>query len=120
MIVTAVLTAPTAFGVFPTPPGGVIPPAPIASTGDVYSFLCVIIDWIFWLLIIFSIIMFLVGGYRYLTSGGESERVGKANKTLMYAAIGVAVAIIAAGVPYLIASFLGSPLGGSACFTPFF
>jgi len=41
--------------------------------------------------------------------------VNRANKTLMYAAIAIAVGIIAQGIPYLVNSFLGGGSFGSAC-----
>jgi Type IV secretion system pilin len=100
--------------VFPTPPVG-IPTGPIQGTGDVVNIFCTAIQWIFWLLIVLSVIMFLVGGYRYVTAAGEAERVSKANKTLLYAAIAVAVAVIAAGIPALVSSFIGGQYFGGAC-----
>ncbi len=82
-------------------------PTPITQTSDITDLATGITQWIFWILIAFSIVMFLVGGYRYVTSGGEPEKVGSANKTLLFAAIAVAVALIAMGMPLLVASFLG-------------
>ena len=90
-------------------PGGLtaLPPPPITNTKDIEGLALGITLWIFWGLIVFSIVMVLVGGYRYLTSAGDAEKVKKANKTLIYAAIAVAVALIAAGVPLIVSSFLG-------------
>ena len=61
--------------------------------------------------------MILVGGYTYASSGGDPEKVGKATKTLLYASIGIVVALVAKGFPTLIGSFLGTTLGkiGGAC-----
>ncbi len=95
-------------------PHGIFTPAPIQQISQLQSFACGIINWVFWFLIIVSIIMFLVGGYRYATSGGNPERVRDANKTLLYGVIGVAVAIIANSVPPLVGSFFGA-YGISAC-----
>lgn len=99
---------------FPTPPI-LLPQGPLQQTGDVVNLFCSTIDWIFWLLIVLSVIMFLVGGYRYVTAAGESEKVSKANKTLLYAAIAVVVALVAAGVPTLVSSFIYGGYGGGAC-----
>jgi len=86
-----------------------LPVPPIQNTQDVQYLAQGVLVWIFWGLIIFSVVMFLVGGYRYVTSGGDPEKVSGANKTLIYAAIAVVVALLAAGIPNIIASFFGVP-----------
>jgi hypothetical protein len=42
-----------------------------------------------------AVIMIIVSGFRYITSGGDSGRVGNAKNTLIYALIGVAIAALA-------------------------
>lgn len=68
--------------------------------------LCTTMRWFFWVLIFLSVIMILVAAFMYVTSGGDPERVGKATKTITYAVIGIAVALLASGVPSLVANFL--------------
>lgn len=86
----------------------------ITSSADVVNLFCGILNWMFWGAIVLGVAMFLVGGYTYATSGGDAEKVSKATKTLTYAAIAVAVALVAQGVPFLIASFLNYKLS-NAC-----
>lgn len=42
-----------------------------------------------------AIIMIIYGGFRYITSGGDSGRVGNAKNTLIYAIIGLVVVALA-------------------------
>jgi hypothetical protein len=42
-----------------------------------------------------SVIMIIYGGFRYITSGGATEKVGDAKKTLIYAIIGLIVVALA-------------------------
>jgi hypothetical protein len=42
-----------------------------------------------------AVIMILVSGYRYITSGGDTNKVSAAKSTLIYALIGVAIAALA-------------------------
>lgn len=44
---------------------------------------------------IVAVIMIVIAGFRYVTSGGSSDRVSAAKGTLLYAVIGVAVAALA-------------------------
>lgn len=118
----AVFAAPVAFAAVapPLPPlsGGATLPMPVTDLKtDIPNLFFAVLAWLFWGLLVFSIVMFLVGGYKYVTSAGESERVREANKTLLYAAIAAAVAFVAAGVPALISSFFS---GGSGSGTTIF
>jgi hypothetical protein len=51
-------------------------------------------------------IMALVGGFQMIMSGGNPEKFASGRKTLMYAAIGFAVVVIAGGVAQIVKSIL--------------
>lgn len=42
-----------------------------------------------------AVIMIIYGGFRYITSGGDSSRVGNAKNTLIYAIVGLVVVALA-------------------------
>jgi hypothetical protein len=42
-----------------------------------------------------AIIMIIAAGFRYTTSGGDSNRVSSAKSTLIYALVGLAIAVLA-------------------------
>jgi uncharacterized membrane protein len=44
---------------------------------------------------IVSVIMIIYGGFRYITSGGESGAVGNAKNTIIYAIIGLIIVALA-------------------------
>jgi hypothetical protein len=102
---------------FPKPMGVNGLPDPITSVSGVQSFICGLTLWMFWGLIVFSIVMVLVAAFKYLRSGGEPAAVSSAGKTLLYAGIAIAVAVIAAGFPYIVFSFVGAgaSAGTGAC-----
>ncbi|HUO61868.1 MAG TPA: hypothetical protein VMT96_00245 [Candidatus Bathyarchaeia archaeon] len=53
-----------------------------------------------------SVIMLIIGGIRYVVSGGDSTAVQNAKNTILYAIVGVVVAILAyAVVNFVINSF---------------
>lgn len=65
-----------------------------------------------------SVIMIIVGGLRYVVSGGDSSAVNAAKNTILYAIVGVIVAILAyAIINFVIGSFTnggGLSSGGSS------
>jgi uncharacterized membrane protein len=44
---------------------------------------------------VIAVIMIMLGGFRYITSGGSSERVTSAKNTIMYALIGLIIVALA-------------------------
>ena len=74
----------------------------ISSTDALFCLISQLFDFLFYLLIALSVVMIIVAAYRYLTAQDDSEKVGKATKTLTYVAVAVAVALIAKGFPLLI------------------
>lgn len=60
-----------------------------------------------------SVIMIIIGGLRYVISGGDQAAVSAAKNTILYAVVGIIVAILAyAVVNFVIGSFTGG--SGSA------
>jgi uncharacterized membrane protein YidH (DUF202 family) len=53
-----------------------------------------------------SVIMVLVGAFQMMTSAGEPEKISQAKKTILYAAIGLAIAIVAGGITTLLKNIL--------------
>lgn len=55
-----------------------------------------------------SVIMIVIGGLKYTTSNGEAKQIESAKNTILYAVIGIVVAIFAyAIVQFIISSFAG-------------
>lgn len=42
-----------------------------------------------------AVIMIILAGFKYITSGGDANKVGSAKNTLIYAMVGIAVAALA-------------------------
>ncbi|HEU0266255.1 MAG TPA: hypothetical protein VFQ70_01370 [Candidatus Saccharimonadaceae bacterium] len=62
-----------------------------------------------------SVIMIIIGGIRYVISGGDSSNVSAAKNTILYAVVGIIVALLGyAIVNFVIGSFAtGSGVGGT-------
>ncbi|MDB5165233.1 MAG: hypothetical protein JWM00_123 [Candidatus Saccharibacteria bacterium] len=56
-----------------------------------------------------SVIMLIIGGIRYTVSGGDSAAVTSAKNTILYAIVGIIVALLAyAVVNFVLGSFTGT------------
>lgn len=64
---------------------------------------------------VLSVIMLIIGGLRYVLSGGNSTAVTAAKNTILYAIVGVVVAILAYAIIHFVISSLagGGTSGGT-------
>jgi len=67
-----------------------------------------IIDWIFVFLLAIAVIMIIMGAFSFVTAGGDPEKTMKARNYIMYAAIGIAVALLAKAVPAMVKMIVGA------------
>ena len=72
------------------------------TVSDLGTIVCKAIGWIFTFLIITAIIFVLIAAFKYLTAAGDPEKVKSASHTLIYAAVAVAVALLAKGIPVIV------------------
>lgn len=61
-----------------------------------------------------SVIMIIIGGLRYVISGGNSANVTAAKNTILYAIVGVIIALLSyAIINFVLGSFTGDGSGGT-------
>lgn len=53
-----------------------------------------------------SVVMILFAAFNFLTAGGDAEKITSARNTLIYALVGVAVALLAYVVPTLVQTLI--------------
>lgn len=66
-----------------------------------------VINFVTWVSIPIVALMVLWGGFQLITSAGDPEKVSKGQKTILYAAIGFVVVLLAGGVVSIIKSVIG-------------
>ena len=101
-------------------PAGVTIPSQLNDVSQIFGttaqgIICSILLWVFWLLIVLVILFVLIAAFKYLTSGGEPEKVKAASHMLLYAAVAVVVALLAKGLPTLVGNFVGGGTPGTVC-----
>lgn len=84
--------------------GGTSNTASIDVPGSVLG----IVNWLLFAVGVVAVIMLIWGGIKYATSAGDSNKVTAAKNTILYAIIGLAVAVLA----FAIVSFVLTTLNG--------
>lgn len=78
-----------------------------SSVRGVFAFACSIFGLLFWIFIMAAVVFILWSAFDYLTAGGDGKKVNEAAKKLMYAVVGIIVALVARYVPNLAADLAG-------------
>lgn len=79
-----------------------------SATLQVEEIVLAVVNWLLFAVGVISVIMLIVGGIKYATSAGDSNKVTSAKNTIMYAIIGLAVAVLA----FAIVGFVTETLNG--------
>lgn len=66
-----------------------------SSGRKVSSLLSKVINFLSWLVGLIAVIMIIVGGFKFIISGGDPNATKSARNTIIYALVGVAVAALA-------------------------
>ena len=75
---------------------------------DPFQILWNAVNWFFNFVIIFGIIFIIYAGYTYVTSGGDTGKTKKAMQILMYALIGIAIALLAKALINFVSEWIGA------------
>ena len=71
------------------------------------SSITVITDWVFYVVLSLVIFFVLYGAWKLMSSGGESKKTEEGRKMIIYAAIGMVVALLAKAIPSLVRTIIG-------------
>jgi hypothetical protein len=69
--------------------------APTGTTESVNSWVATVINIFSWIVGVISVIMIIWGGFKYITSGGDTNNVTTAKNTILYAIIGLVIVALA-------------------------
>lgn len=69
-----------------------------SGSDDIGDIITAVINTLLFIIGAISVIMLIVGGFRYTTSGGDQNNVKAAKDTILYAIIGLVVAFLAFAV----------------------
>jgi type IV secretory pathway VirB2 component (pilin) len=84
------------------------PPGGMADQADANTLLMDIINWLLAILASLSILMIVVAGIMYITSQGDEGRVESAKKWLVYAIVGLVVALLGYVIVRAVSGALGA------------
>ena len=75
---------------------------PDMTGGETIDALERLVDWLFTILLIVAVIFLVIAAFGFITASGDPEKVAKSRNFVLYALIGVAVAVAARGLVALV------------------
>jgi len=63
-----------------------------------------ITNWVFVILLVFAVVFILLAAFQFLSGGGDPQAVAQARQKLIWAAVGIVVALLARGIPTAISN----------------
>ena len=66
-----------------------------------------VVNWFSWFVGVVAVVMGLYAGFLFMTARGEPATLSSARKTLIWAVVGIAVAILAFGIISITSTILG-------------
>lgn len=80
-----------------------LPETGIPTTGGgVLAKILLAANWIFAIFVAISVIFIVMSAFEFVTAQGDPAKVTKARMSLIYAVIGIALALLAAGIPQVL------------------
>lgn len=77
-----------------------------AGQVDIWELLIKTLNWFFNIAIIIAALFLVYAGWQYVTAAGDEEKAKKGLSTLIYALIGVGIALLAKGLIYIVSTFV--------------
>ena len=88
-------------------PAVVLAQAAAAPNVNIFSALSTLTDYLFTILLIIAVIFLIIAAFTFISASGDPEKIGKARNFVLYALIGIAVAVAAKGLIALVQTIMG-------------
>ena len=73
-----------------------------------------IVNWVLGLLALIAVILVLIGGFMWMTAGGNEDKIGRAKKLLVAAVTGLVIILAAWGISIYAINILGKATGSGS------
>ena len=86
---------------------GLADTAPATTGAQLLTLVDTATNWVFAVFVVLAIIFVLLAAFQFVTAGGDSAKVGEARQKLIWASVGVIIALLAKGIVPVVRSIIG-------------
>ncbi len=85
-----------------------LPATPPATTGaGLLTVIDTVTNWFFAIFTVIAVIMIILAAFQFVTAGGDAEKVGEARQKLIWATVGIIIALASKGLVPVIRNIVG-------------
>jgi len=77
------------------------------ATCCLFNTILVVTDWMFLIIMVVVVVFIVFGAFTLLTSGGSEEGIKRGRNYIIYALVGLAVALFSRALPWMVKSIMG-------------
>lgn len=81
-------------------------PTNITTQTDLLRVVTTIVNWIFTIFIVISVIFIMIAAFDFVTGGDDPEKISKARQRIIWAIAGIAVALLARAIPTVLKTII--------------
>ena len=107
-VVLSGMIASQALAIAPLPTDRDPIPTGITTAAGFIDALEILTDWLFVILVVISVIFIILAGLQFITGGGDPAAVSMARTKLIWAAVGIGVALLSRGLPAAVQNLIGA------------
>ncbi len=93
-------------------PGGIPKDSDLSTVEGVFGLVQSVVQWLLIFAVVIGVIFIIVGGIKYVTAGGDSEQATQATRMIAFAAVGIAIILLAFILVQLVANIVGVEVPG--------
>jgi len=71
----------------------------ITDEKGIFALFTVITNWIFTIFLALAVIFIIIAAFQFITAGGKAESVSEARQKIIWAVIGIIIALVARSIP---------------------
>lgn len=86
---------------------GITPQTSITTVSGLVGVIAKIVTWTYTVFFIIAVLLILFAAFKYLTARGDPEAISTAHKSIIWAAVAIAVAFLSVAAEMIITDFLG-------------
>ncbi len=83
-------------------------PTGIKNFNGFLSVFDTLILWLFTILLVLAVFFIIMAAFKYLTAGGDEEKIGNAHQLIIYAVVAIGVAFLAQGISFVVGQLLNT------------
>ncbi|MDP3901416.1 MAG: hypothetical protein Q8Q37_00360 [bacterium] len=83
-------------------------PLPPRDLNAIMAIFTNITNWLFAFLLVLATIFVIIAAFNYLTAGGDDEKIKGAHKIILYAAVAIAVGLLAKSVEFIVRQLINA------------